>query len=218
MLRLYQLIYRNNGKQSRVDFYRPPRQQRQDRSLLHLWRLSREFRQSPHQKLKTQLRSTQSHRLWPLRPRWIRSIHPSTQVTRRLTLPVLSIKGCSIPTAGLFSSVVAGVVGWDLFHFYGASRLASIKRDLVLNSKGVPLWSNLRNAVNPERAFFELADERHNEPLIFHSGLYKLFWCRTPETAAKMIPDKVIGSAPQKPHAPSAHHWSNQFNEKKLKK
>ena len=36
----------------------------------------------------------------------------------------------------------------------------------------MPLWSNLRNAVNPDRAFFELADERHNEPLIFHSGLY----------------------------------------------
>jgi hypothetical protein len=94
------------------------------------------------------------------------------QATRRLPLPVLSLRGCSVPLAGLASSAVAGIVGWDLLGFYGSSRLASIKRDLVLAGQGVPLWANLRSAVNPDRAFFELADERHNEPLIFHSGLY----------------------------------------------
>jgi hypothetical protein len=67
--------------------------------------------------------------------------------------------------------VVGGLLAFDLFALYGSSRLNSIKRDILLSAKNLPLWSNLRNAVNPDRAFFELADERHNEPLIFHSGL-----------------------------------------------
>jgi hypothetical protein len=86
-------------------------------------------------------------------------------------LPVLSLRGCSIPVSGLFSGIVGGILGYDLFALYGSSRLSSIKRETLLAAKHLPLWSNLRNAVNPDRAYFELADERHNEPLIFHSGL-----------------------------------------------
>ena len=94
------------------------------------------------------------------------------QATRCLTLPILNLKGCKVPVAGLLSGAAAGLVGFELFSLYGSSRLTSIKRDLVLSSQGIPLWSNLRWAVNPDRAFFELADDRQNEPLIFHSGLY----------------------------------------------
>lgn len=93
------------------------------------------------------------------------------KATRARSLPVLCFKGVSVPTAGLFSGVVGGIVGWDLCGFYGSSRMSSIKRELVLSAHHLPLWSNLRNAVNPDRAFFELADEKHNQPLIFHSGL-----------------------------------------------
>ena len=76
-----------------------------------------------------------------------------------------------MPVAGLFSGFAGGLAGYELFGFYRTSSVASLSRDLVLNGQAVPLWSNLRNAVNPDRAFFELADDRHNEPLIFHSGL-----------------------------------------------
>jgi len=62
-------------------------------------------------------------------------------------------------------------LGYTIFSIYGSSRLSGIQRDIVLGAKSLPLWSNLRNAVNPDRAFFELADDKHNEPLIFHSGL-----------------------------------------------
>lgn len=93
------------------------------------------------------------------------------QATRRLSLPVLHIKNYHVPTGGLLSGVVAAVLGYDLFSLYGHARLTSIKRELVLGGKHIPLWSNLRFAVNPDRAYFELADEKHNEPLVFHSGL-----------------------------------------------
>ena len=81
------------------------------------------------------------------------------------------VRGVNLPTAGLLSGVFGGILGYDLLGLYGSSRLGSIKREALLSAKSLPLWSNLRNAVNPDRAFFELADERHNEPLIFHSGL-----------------------------------------------
>jgi hypothetical protein len=71
----------------------------------------------------------------------------------------------------LLSGVAGALIGFEIFGLYGSSRLNSIKRETLLAAKHLPLWSNLRNAVNPDRAFFELADERHNEPLIFHSGL-----------------------------------------------
>ena len=96
------------------------------------------------------------------------------QATRRLTLPIISFRGISFPVAGLFSGFLAAGAGFDLFTFYKWSRKASVQRDAVLGGKNVPLWSNLRNAVNPDRAFFELADERNNDPLVFHSGLYTL--------------------------------------------
>jgi hypothetical protein len=88
-----------------------------------------------------------------------------------LTLPVLALRGVHVPVAGLFSGVLGAFIGYDIFALYGSSRLSSINRDILLAAKHLPLWSNLRNAVNPDRAFFELADERHNEPLLFHSGL-----------------------------------------------
>jgi hypothetical protein len=50
------------------------------------------------------------------------------------------------------------VIGYDIFALYGSSRLSSIKREALLSAKHLPLWSNLRNAVNPDRAYFELAD------------------------------------------------------------
>ena len=96
------------------------------------------------------------------------------QATRRLTLPIISFRGISFPVAGLFSGFLAAGVGYDLFTFYKWSRKSSVQRDAVLGGKNVPLWSNLRNAVNPDRAFFELADEKNNDPLVFHSGLYTL--------------------------------------------
>ena len=67
--------------------------------------------------------------------------------------------------------MVGAILGYDLFALYGSSRINSITREILLGAHHLPLWSNLRNAVNPDRAFFELADEKHNEPLIFHSGL-----------------------------------------------
>jgi hypothetical protein len=67
--------------------------------------------------------------------------------------------------------VVSAEVGYGLFNLYGSARVSSIEREALLGAKHLPLWSSLRNAVNPDRAFFELADERHNEPLLFHSGL-----------------------------------------------
>ena len=93
------------------------------------------------------------------------------QLTRGLSLPVISLRGFSLPVAGLFSGVVGGILGYDLFTLYGNARISSLQRELVLSAKHLPLWSNPRFAVNPDRAFFELADDKHNEPLIFHSGL-----------------------------------------------
>ena len=87
---------------------------------------------------------------------------------------MLAIKGIHVPVAGLFSGVVGGVLGYDIFAFIGSSRVNSLKRESILAAKHLPLWSNLRNAVNPDRAYFELADDKHNEPLLFHSGLYFL--------------------------------------------
>ena len=67
-----------------------------------------------------------------------------------------------MPIAGLFSGVASGCIGYDLLTLYKWNREASLQRDAVLSTQGIPLWSNLRNAVNPDRAYFELADERHN--------------------------------------------------------
>ena len=64
------------------------------------------------------------------------------------------MKGYSLPLSGLTSGVVGGVVGYDLFNLYGGFRLETIKRNIILSSKHLPLWSNLRYAVNPDRAFF----------------------------------------------------------------
>lgn len=95
-------------------------------------------------------------------------------MTKKIALPTLSLRGFSIPVSGLFSGVAGGILGYTIFSLYGSSRLSGIQKDIVLGAKSLPLWSNLRNAVNPDRAFFELADDKHNEPLIFHSGLYLL--------------------------------------------
>ena len=89
-----------------------------------------------------------------------------------MSLPVLALKGIHVPVSGLFSGVLGGVLGYEIFSFVGSSRVNSLKRDTILSAKHLPLWSNLRNAVNPDRAYFELADDKHNEPLLFHSGLY----------------------------------------------
>lgn len=87
---------------------------------------------------------------------------------------MLALKGIHVPVSGLFSGVLGGVLGYEIFSFIGSSRVSSLKRDTILSAKHLPLWSNLRNAVNPDRAYFELADDKHNEPLLFHSGLYHL--------------------------------------------
>ena len=68
------------------------------------------------------------------------------------------MRGCSLPLSGFASGVIGGVVGYELFNLYGGFRLDTIKRNIILSAKHLPLWSNLRNAVNPDRAFFELAD------------------------------------------------------------
>ena len=60
--------------------------------------------------------------------------------------------------SGLASGVVGSALGYNLLAFYGGLRLDTIQRNLALSAKHLPLWSNLRNAVNPDRAFFELAD------------------------------------------------------------
>lgn len=70
--------------------------------------------------------------------------------------------------------MVGAVLGYDLVNLYGNHASSSLEKEIILGAKHLPLWSNLRCAVNPDRAFFELADERHNEPLLFHSGLYVL--------------------------------------------
>ena len=54
-----------------------------------------------------------------------------TQLTRRLALPVLSIKGYSVPTAGLFSGVVAAGIGQTVASLYGNLRLPSLERELI---------------------------------------------------------------------------------------
>ena len=109
------------------------------------------------------------------------------------------MRNWNIPVGGVFSGAVAGVGGYFLAQAFSSLRVRSIIEGEVLGGAHVPLWSSARHAVNPDRAFFELADERNNEPLIFHSGL-------TSEAASRLIPDKIIGSVPAKPHAPSAHH------------
>ena len=86
--------------------------------------------------------------------RWICRILYLNQLTRRLSLPVLSIKGYSIPVAGLLSGAIAGEVGFWLFAFYGWNRKSTIQRDAVFAARSIPLWSNARHAVNPSRAFF----------------------------------------------------------------
>ena len=71
---------------------------------------------------------------------------------------MLSLRGFNLPISGLFSGVLGSLVGYDIFSFYGSAKISSLQRDLVLGSKNMPLWSNLRYAVNPDRAYFELAD------------------------------------------------------------
>jgi hypothetical protein len=54
----------------------------------------------------------------------------------------------------VFSGAVGAFLGFEIFSLYGSSRLTSIKRESLLAAKHLPLWSNLRNAVNPGRAYF----------------------------------------------------------------
>ena len=68
------------------------------------------------------------------------------------------MRGCSLPLSGFASGLIGGVAGFELFQLYGGFRLDTIKRNILLSAKHLPLWSNLRYAVNPDRAFFELAD------------------------------------------------------------
>jgi hypothetical protein len=60
----------------------------------------------------------------------------------------------AIPVSGVFSGAVGAFLGFEIFSLYGSSRLTSIKRESLLAAKHLPLWSNLRNAVNPDRAYF----------------------------------------------------------------
>ena len=108
-----------------------------------------------------------------------------------------------MPVAGLFSGFLAGGLGYDLFTFYKWSKESSLKRDAVLAARHMPLWSNLRNAVNPDRAFFELADERHNEPLVFHSGLYPFIYEELPSQQQESSLIKYWERYLRNPTAPS---------------
>ena len=52
-----------------------------------------------------------------------------------------------------------------------SSSLRSKKNDLLRNEV-YPVWNQAERVVNPERVFFELNDDRHNELNIWHSGMY----------------------------------------------
>lgn len=79
-------------------------------------------------------------------------------MTRRLNLPILTLKAYKIPLSGLASSVIGGLIANDLLKIYGNKKIEDLKRETILSAKHLPLWSNQRYAVNPDRLYFELAD------------------------------------------------------------
>ena len=147
-------------------------QQRRTDHLLHLRRVSRGGRPQEHPLLQKTLRTFCRQRLISRRLHRLRCKTAEIKATRRLPLPTLAVRNWTVPVGGVFSGVVGGLGGWLLASGFSNLRVKSIVEGEVLNGAHVPLWSNPRNAVNPDRAYFELADERNNEPLIFHSGLY----------------------------------------------
>lgn len=82
-----------------------------------------------------------------------------------------SFRNYSVPKKGLLSGLMGFVGGLLTFDFIGTQQVAEFEKGIALNSKHLPLWSSIRTAVNPDRAYFELIDSQDNKPSIFHSGL-----------------------------------------------
>jgi hypothetical protein len=73
-------------------------------------------------------------------------------------------------------SVLAVALGVSLIDsLLVASMLSSSlksKRIDLLRNEVFPMWTQSERVVNPERVFFELNDDHHNELNIWHSGMY----------------------------------------------
>jgi len=100
-------------------------------------------------------------------------------------LPILHIKNFNLPVAGLFTAVTASGFSYLLSNSIYGSLVVSNITALALGSKHLPLWSNKNYAVNPDRAYFELDDDKGNSPTIFHSGLYSIYDLELRKTQVK---------------------------------
>ena len=64
--------------------------------------------------------------------------------------------------AGLVTSFFAS---WILTSSFGSSRQSLLRNEVF------PAWLQRDRVVNPDRVFFELDDNHHNEPTIWHSSM-----------------------------------------------
>ena len=86
-------------------------------------------------------------------------------VLNNLVSTKLSFKGKYLAVslgAGLITSLFASIIM--------ANSLVSSKQNLLKNEV-FPAWFQKDRVVNPDRVFFELDDNRNNEPSIWHSAM-----------------------------------------------
>ena len=78
-----------------------------------------------------------------------------------------------IPWKGsyLATSVAIGLVESFVATFFFTSSVRNTHASMLKNEV-FPVWLNKERVINPDRVFFELDDNKLNEPTIWHSGLY----------------------------------------------
>lgn len=73
----------------------------------------------------------------------------------------------------LIASVAVGFVDSLLITLFLTKSYRNTHESL-LKKEVFPAWNHVERVVNPERIFFELDDNNHNEPTIWHSSMYLL--------------------------------------------
>jgi len=94
-----------------------------------------------------------------------KALHKFTSLNQ-LVQNKISFKGKFLIVSGAVGLIDSFLVSVALTNSYRNTHASLLKKEVF------PAWFNKERVVNPDRVFFELDDNNHNEPTIWHSAMY----------------------------------------------
>lgn len=114
----------------------------------------------------------------------------------------------------LVTSAVVGLVNSFVASIFLAKSIRN-SHENMLKKEVFPAWFSREQVINPDRVFFELDDTKHNEPTIWHAGMYFIWLKIATHRPFKNWSQILLSETHSNPMFPSDKSTIDLFDEQK---